>query len=177
MTDCFTNAGAKIMLSAVIYTAALLVLALLQGHGLASDVPTPKRNRIFGVWYQGLNLSAASYQYVSGGQAEVQWADLHPAPDRFDFSQLDAAVQVALTNIPRSRDPVVTVQVNGNRHPSWLFDVVPYTNHTGPWSHENSDPQGVLSFWHPTFLKAYLAFIDAYAQVRPLDCPIVCQRS
>jgi hypothetical protein len=91
--------------------------------------------------------------YITGGQVVVQWADLEPAEGTYDFAPLEAAMH-ALGDRP------ATLQVNGNRKPAWLFDVVPYCQEK--LGEQVADKQGTLMYWHPRHQQAYLNFLRAF---------------
>ena len=67
--------------------------------------------RMFGVWYSG-DPAVEKLPYIRGGQAMVQWSDVQPAIDVFNFSLLDTTLAAAEKGL--RRDSKFTVQVNGN---------------------------------------------------------------
>jgi hypothetical protein len=73
----------------------------------------------------------------------------------YDFAPLEAALR-ALGDKP------ATLQVNGNRKPAWLFDVVPYCQ--DKLGEQVADKQGTLMYWHPRHQQAYLNFLRAYGE-------------
>lgn len=139
----------------------------------AATEATP--GRIFGVWYSGDGDVVSALPYLSGVQAAVQWADVEPVRGRYNFSGLDSGAAAALASVPRGRDARLTVQVNANRHPAWVFDAVPFTPRDATWGHEDEDPcpaghtfpRGTVAcvpqFWHPVFLQAYIDMLTALA--------------
>lgn len=127
-----------------------------------------EKHAIFGVWLNAINLSdpvrtARDVPYLRGTQAVVQWQDIQTVPDVFNFSELDNQATRALASIPSGEDAPpfaqpgrFTVQVNGNLHPVFFFDMLPSNNNnTKIWAHENQDARGVLQFWHPYFIDQY----------------------
>jgi hypothetical protein len=73
----------------------------------------------------------------------------------------------------RGRD----VQINGNFHPDWMFDVLPSCNNdTHAWAKENQDPRGVLQFWHPFFVAQYVDALDFSSCLLTVSHPCACSR-
>jgi hypothetical protein len=78
----------------------------------------------------------------------------------------------ALATFPSDRDVLLSVQINGNYHPTFLFDKVPSIPCDGSWCHENQDPPCaghsektcVLQFWHPYFIDQYSGMLQAYSK-------------
>lgn len=94
--------------------------------------------------------------FIRGGQIVVQWGDVAPAPGRYDFSAVDAALaRLAERNL------WTTIQINGNVKPSWLFKEVPFV--PKQFDEQVRNREGTLMFWHPRFREAHLAMIAAFA--------------
>jgi hypothetical protein len=157
------------------WRAGLLVLVLLP-VALAAAASPQDQGRLFGVWYAGSPDVVAQLPYLRGGQAVVQWSAVQPSPDTFNFTPLDAAVSTAISSLPAGRDPRFTIQINGNTHPRFLFEHVPFIPSDNSWSAENQDhcPEGlfpvpagtkscVLQFWHPYFVDQYTKLVKALA--------------
>ncbi len=139
-------------------TLLLTLLAASSGSVASGDTPNeraPDPNRgLYAIWAkpQQQNLP-----FLKGGQICLQWKEVQPGPDRYDFSKLDAA----LVELHAARRPA-TVQINGNRRPAFLFQQVPY--HPEKLSVQVGDKQGTLMFWHPAHMQAYLGLIEAYGR-------------
>lgn len=133
---------------------ALFILssALAPSVRAADHAPDPDRG-LYAIWYKDNSLTLP---FIKGGQIVCQWRDLEPREGVYDFSSL--ATQLA--DFQR-QGRKATIQVNGNRKPQWLFGKVPH--HPERFDNQVSDPQGVLMFWHPAFVRAYLDFLAAYA--------------
>jgi hypothetical protein len=108
---------------------------------------------VYAVWYTA-NPQVLSLPYVSGGQIQLQWSDLQTGPSTYTWGLLDSALAADVGQ-------TVTVQVNGNTKPAYLFNVVPYTPNWG--NVQVQDPKGVLMYWHPTYESAYMGFLSALA--------------
>lgn len=109
---------------------------------------------IYGVW---VNKDALLDQpYMAGTQVVVQWRDVEPnAEGSYVWTKMDNDMASFV-----GRGLSVTIQINGNRKPDWLFDVCPYNPDV--WSDQVSD-SGTLMYWHPTHKRAYLNMIAAFA--------------
>jgi hypothetical protein len=132
---------------------------------LTSSLPQPDQTPIlsspknisglYAIWYtkypEVLNLP-----YVTGGQTYVQWATIEPSEGVYDFSLIDKQLD------DYSKAGIkTTIQVNGDMKPLWLFKKVPY--HPDKLSVQVGNAQGTLMYWHPTFIKAYLDMLSAFA--------------
>jgi hypothetical protein len=139
---------------------ALLLVAVLSitNTSIAADKPServPDPNRgLYAIWAKPKQQDLS---FLKGGQIYLQWKEVQPAPSRYDFSKLDAALKKA-----HAAGRPATVQINGNRRPDFLFAQVPY--HPKRLSVQVGDKQGTLMFWHPAHLKAYLGLIEAYGR-------------
>ena len=120
---------------------------------LREPLPDPNRG-LYAIWAKP---EAIELPFIKGGQVVVQWRDLQLGQDKYDFSQLDAKLE-AMHKAGR----VATVQVNGNQHPTFLFEIVPC--HPERLSIQVADKQGTLQYWHPAYVKAYCDFLAAYAE-------------
>lgn len=112
----------------------------------------PTHRGLYAIWAASNGLDLPT---LTGGQVVVQWADLEPAEGRYDFEPLETALR-ALGDKP------ATLQVNGNRKPAWLFDVVPFC--PDKLGEQVADKQGTLMYWHPGHQQAYLNFLRAYGE-------------
>ncbi|MFZ5833140.1 MAG: beta-galactosidase [Planctomycetota bacterium] len=135
-----------------IFTCAFL-LTLPLAATAAEPEPHPLRG-LYSIWAKP---EQQSLPFLRGGQLMLQWADVQPAADKYDFSTLDKALAMAAAN-----DRPITVQINGNQHPEFLFRQVPYVSEK--LSVQVRDQRGTLQYWHPTYREAYLKFLAAYGQ-------------
>ncbi len=115
--------------------------------------PDPNRG-LYAIWAKP---AQQVLPFLKGGQICLQWKEVQPGPDRYDFSKLDDK----LRELHAAGRPA-TVQINGNRRPDFLFEQVPY--HPERLSVQVSDKQGTLMFWHPAHVKAYLGLLEAYGR-------------
>lgn len=95
--------------------------------------------------------------FIRGGQIVLQWGDVAPAPGKYDF----AAVDAALARLA-GRGLWTTIQINGNVKPAWLFTQVPYV--PKQFDEQVRNREGTLMFWHPRFREAHLGMLEAFAK-------------
>lgn len=95
--------------------------------------------------------------FMRGGQVVLQWADVEPAPGRYDFSKVDAGLARFAARRQRA-----TLQINGNLKPAWLFAEVPSV--AEKLNVQVRDAQGTLMFWHPRYQEAHLGMLAALAR-------------
>ena len=114
-----------------------LLLQALHFVACAQRIPSMRNDggdngRIFTVW-TGSSSTVLQLPFVKGGQAVVEWSELQPSTGTFNFSALDDAVKVAMASLPSGRKPLFSIQINGNTHPRFLFDHVPYIPSDNSW--------------------------------------------
>jgi hypothetical protein len=133
--------------------AALLAL-LLWAPGLAwgESIPDPASG-LYAIWSRP-EISDA-LPFLKGDQVRLQWSEVQPEADRYDFSALNRQLErvAALGRL-------TTVQLNANRHPAFLARVVPH--YTGTLKRAETDR--MFQYWHPTYIKAYTDLIAALAR-------------
>jgi hypothetical protein len=140
--------------------AALLLAAALAAPG-AEPPPDPRRG-LYAIWLRP--GQPAGQTFLKGGQAVAQWSDVEPAEGKYDFSTLDRQLEAQ-----QKAGRAATVQVNGNRHPEWLFGRVPSTRKK--LSKQVNDPRGTLAYWHPAYQEAYRRLVlalGAHLRASPL---------
>jgi hypothetical protein len=120
---------------------ALLALAAVLRLAAAEPAPDARRG-LYAIWLAP--GQASDYPFLVGGQAVVQWRDVEPAPGRYDFTPIERQL---------ASGRAATVQINGNRHPEWLFERAPYT--AKKLSVQVNDARGTLAYWHPAYREAY----------------------
>ena len=87
--------------------------------------------------------------FLKGGQIMVQWRDIAPARGEFDWSKLDEGLRF-FAKIGRP----LTVQVNANKKPDWLWD---YVANCG--NNRGAIPQ----YWDPRYLEIQKELVAAFA--------------
>jgi len=132
-----------------------IVVAVIASSAAAERV---ENAGLYAIWVNNKEKEKFySLPFITGGQTVVQWRDVEPAKDEYDFSDIDQDMEWFA-----QRGLKATVQVNGNLKPQWLFDMVPY--HPEKLSHQVHDEKGTLMFWHPVHRDTYLNMIEALAQ-------------
>jgi hypothetical protein len=94
--------------------------------------------------------------FLKGGQVVLQWEQVQPSADRYDFSILRQQLET-IGKLGR----VTTVQLNANRQPAFLYDKVPSSKKTLT---KEQDRRGTLQYWHPAYVKLYTDLIAAFAR-------------
>jgi hypothetical protein len=122
---------------------------------LAAALSRDPDSGIYAIWLR--DAQSVDLPYVKGGQVMAQWRNVEPEEGRYDFSSIDQQLAVQQKLGRKS-----TVQINGNQHPEWLFERVPFT--TEKLSVQVNDRQGTLAYWHPAYRAAYLKLIAAYGE-------------
>ncbi|MEM9384641.1 MAG: beta-galactosidase [Pseudomonadota bacterium] len=109
---------------------------------------------VYAVWH-GTRQDVFESSAVVGGQVWALWDQVEPERGQYDFTLLDERLDAV-----RSAGRQATVQLNANAHPDWLFDQVPYLPIR---LHTVRSARGTPMYWHPTYLAAQLALIEALA--------------
>ena len=135
------------------------VLCCFVNMALAAD-PAPTRplaGGVVAIWVTGPSIDREAIlkmPVVKGGQVVVQWAEIEREKGKYDFAVLDRQLEDF-----GKRGTPVTVQLNGNRKPKYLFNEVPYVKETGrdvPAFRQVQNQEGTLMYWHPSHEKAYV---------------------
>lgn len=136
--------------------ACLGAVALLLSSALTGSAPeaVPDPNRgLYAIWATP-EISDA-LEFIKGDQVRLQWSELQPARDRYDFSGLRQQLE-RVAKLGRA----TTVQLNANRHPAFLARIVP--KFKGALKRGETD--GLWQYWHPAYVKAYTGLIAAFAR-------------
>ncbi|HUV63245.1 MAG TPA: hypothetical protein VMW24_05060 [Sedimentisphaerales bacterium] len=123
----------------------------------------PLAGGVIAIWLQSPTIDREAIlkmPVVKGGQVMVQWAEVEPEKGTYDFSSLDSGLaDYAQRGLP------VTVQLNGNRKPHYLFNEVPFVKETGrdvPAFRQVMNREGTLMYWHPAHEQAYVNCLTAF---------------
>ena len=100
---------------------AVLLLFLVVGIPQTETAEPDAKAGLYAIWYSGNPDKYLSQPYIQGGQIVVQWADVEVARGVYDFAEIDEQLRKL-----KQRGLFTTIQINGNRKPSWLFEQVPY---------------------------------------------------
>jgi hypothetical protein len=135
---------------------ALLALPLFINGQMVS--PHPDRGLGL-IWYGDQSNLTSRNGTVTIGQVFFVWRFFEPTEGNYDFAKLDSELQ----NI-QNKGMKATIQVNGNRHPDYLFDLVPYLNGVQlPSSRDHLDGFGPPMYWHNVYKQKYENMMVAIA--------------
>jgi hypothetical protein len=131
-----------------------LFCLLLRAPDLACGdaVPDPARG-LYAIWSRPEITDGLPF--LKGDQVRLQWSEVQPAADRYDFSSLDRQLQ-RVAKLGRW----TTVQLNANRHPEFLYRLVPSVK----GEQKKAETDQLLQYWHPAYVKAYTDLIAAFAR-------------
>jgi hypothetical protein len=115
-------------------------------------LPDPARG-LYAIWSRPEVTDGLGF--LKGDQVRLQWSEVQPAADRYDFRPLDQQLE-RLAKLGR----FTTVQLNANRHPAFLAGLVPH--YQGPLKRGETD--GLLQYWHPAYVRAYTELIAEFAR-------------
>ena len=128
------------------------VLALALQVAASEVVPDPNRG-LYAIWAKP--EISDSLRFITGDQVRLQWSEVQPAEDRYDFSTLRQQLE-RVSKLGRA----TTVQLNANRHPEFLSRIVP--SYKGALKRGETDK--LFQYWHPAYVKAYTDLIAAFAR-------------
>lgn len=114
-------------------------------------------NGLFSIWF-GNDEYIFNLPIVAGGQIMVQWKDCETAKDVYNFDTLDKQLKAYY-----DRKLYATIQINGNNHPDWMFNEIPYLSNIQLTS-QVGDNKGTLMYWYPLYVSTYTKLLDAFAQ-------------
>jgi hypothetical protein len=99
---------------------------------------------------------------VSGVDLDIQWDNLEPTANNFDWSTLDCLFAEADAN----HKFVVLAVIPGFRTPSWVLQLpgVQTQNFKFAYFNENVEPRALPLPWNEPYLHAWFTFLDALAQ-------------
>jgi hypothetical protein len=131
--------------------AGLIGWTLTVPEARGEAVPDPARG-LYAIWSRP--EISDTLPFLKGHQVRIQWRDAQPARDRYDFSTLETQLE-RVAKLGRS----TTVQLNANRHPDFLPDVVP----SFKGSLKRGETDRLLQYWHPAYVQTYADLIAAFA--------------
>jgi hypothetical protein len=99
---------------------------------------------------------------VSGVDVDIQWDNLEPAPDTFDWSALDCVFAQADAN----HKFVVLAVIPGFRSPSWVLQLPGVQTQSFKFAYFNkeTEPKALPLPWNEAYLHAWFTFLGALAQ-------------
>ncbi len=99
---------------------------------------------------------------VSGVDVDIQWDNLEPAPNTFDWSALDCVFAQADAN----HKFVVLAVIPGFRSPSWVLQLPGVQTQSFKFAYFNkeTEPRALPLPWNEAYLHAWFTFLGALAQ-------------
>jgi chitodextrinase len=111
------------------------------------------------IWYGAQGNIDSRNGVVTVGQIFYFWRFFEPTEGNYQFADLDAQL-LALKN----KGLKTTIQINGNRHPDYLYQVIPYLDGVQlPTANDYLDGYGPLMYWHPVYKEKYANLVNALA--------------
>ena len=121
------------------------------------DGPYNSPKTTFGMYLLDFKAGSVLPEQLTGQRVHIQWQQVNPAPGVYDFSEMDAEIKNYI-----SQGYCVSIRLNGNRKPEWMFDKIPY--HPTQMHVQVNDPKGTLAYWDPIFIQTYMEVIEEYAK-------------
>jgi chitodextrinase len=113
------------------------------------------------IWYGGQNNLDSRDGIVTVGQIFFMWRSFESTKDNYDFESLNRQLEDI-----HNKGMKTTIQVNGNKHPDYIFQIVPYLDGVALPTQKNHTPEigyGPPMYWHPTYKQRYKKMIDTLA--------------
>jgi chitodextrinase len=111
------------------------------------------------IWYGGQGNVDSRNDVVTVGQIVYFWRFFEPTEGNYQFADLDLQLQTL-----KSKGLKTTIQINGNRHPDYLYQVVPYLDGVElPTARDHLDGYGPPMYWHPVYKEKYTNLVNALA--------------
>jgi hypothetical protein len=113
------------------------------------------------IWYGGQSNLDSRNGIVTVGQIFFMWRSFEPTKNNYDFESLDQQLEAI-----HNKGMKTTIQVNGNKHPDYIFQIVPYLDGVAlptQYNHISEIGYGPPMYWHPTYKERYKKMIDTLA--------------
>jgi hypothetical protein len=113
------------------------------------------------IWYGAQNNLDSRDSIVTVGQIFFMWRSFESTKDNYDFKNLDEQLRAI-----HNKGMKTTIQVNGNKHPDYIFQIVPYLDGVALPTQDNHTSEigyGPPMYWHPTYKERYKKLIDTLA--------------
>jgi hypothetical protein len=113
------------------------------------------------IWYGDQNKLDSRNGIVTVGQIFFMWRWFEPTKDNYDFESLDRQLEAI-----HNKGMKTTIQINGNRHPDYIFQIVPFLDGVAlptQYNHTSEIGYGPPMYWHPTYKERYKKMIDTLA--------------
>lgn len=142
----------------LITLGSLILLVFIKGSILA-QAPLHHDRGIALIWYGNQENLDSRGGIVTTGQIFYMWRWFEPEEGKYAFEDLDARLRQI-----HSKGMKTVIQINGNRHPDYLYKIVPYLKDIQyPTAEDHLDGFGPLMYWHPVYKEKYRNMIMALA--------------
>ena len=114
------------------------------------------------IWYGSQDNLDSRDEIVTVGQIYFMWRSFESTKNNYDFESLDRQLEAV-----HHKGMKTTIQINGNKHPDYIFQIVPYLDGVDLPTQRNHTPEigyGPPMYWHPTYKERYEKLIDTLAQ-------------
>lgn len=142
------------------YKLAILVLLIVICNKAKPQLHPDRGNAM--IWYptwDGHDLLKSAHDNINVGQIFTMWEWFEKTKDNYDFDWLDEQLELVFLTGKKA-----TIQINGNKHPDYLFNIVPYLKGIAlPTQHDHEKGFGPVMYWHPTYKERYQKMIDTLA--------------
>ncbi len=126
---------------------------------VASTVELHPDRGVSMIWYGSQNNLDDRDGVVANGQIFYMWRWFEPTEGAYAFDDLDAKLKAV-----HEKNMKATIQINGNVHPDYIFEVVPYLKGKDyPSQHDHENGYGPPMYWHATYKEKYENLIRALA--------------
>ena len=106
--------------------------------------------------------TCAGEPYEKYVQLSLEWADVQPqSAQQYTFSSLTRQLQRLEAAGAASAGLRAIVKLQSDQKPAWIYEQIPSTGQV--WSAENWDNRTAM-YWHPTYIRSYLALVAAFAR-------------
>lgn len=113
------------------------------------------------IWYDGQENLNDRDGLVTVGQIFYMWRWFEPTEGDYQFDDLDRQLKEL-----SEKGMKATIQINGNVHPDYLFQIVPYLDSVAlpsQYDHTDSIGYGPPMYWHETYKEKYSNLMYALA--------------
>lgn len=111
------------------------------------------------IWYGSQENLTHRDSIVTAGQIMFMWRDFEPKKGKYAFNELDEELRKI-----SEKGLKTTIQINGNRHPDYLFKIVPYLDGIAlPGQKDHTIGYGPVMYWNENYKIRYTALVRALA--------------
>jgi hypothetical protein len=126
----------------------------------SAQVPLHPDRGVCLIWYGSQDNLDHRGGIVTGGQVMMMWRDFEPSEGAYQFGPIDDALAKA-----KAKGIKITVQINGNFHPDYIFETVPYLKGVAlNGQKDHTIGYGPPMYWHEEYKNKYAAMITSLAR-------------